>query len=91
MKYLDWNEGKNRKLRDERGIGFEDIVGAINEGRLLVTLEHPKRSHQKIYVVNIEDYAYMVPFVEDEKKHFLKTIYPSRKMTKMYIIKKEKV
>ncbi len=91
MKYFDWDEEKNQKLKDERGIGFEDIVTAIDEGRLLVTLDHPKRENQKIYIVNIEDYAYMVPFVEDEEKKFLKTIYPSRKMTKKYIIRKEKV
>jgi len=91
VKYFDWDEEKNQKLKDERGIGFEDIVTAIDEGRLLVTLDHPKRENQKIYIVNIEDYAYMVPFVEDEEKKFLKTIYPSRKMTKKYIIRKEKV
>ncbi len=90
MKYFDWDEEKNQKLKEERDIGFEDIVIAIDEGRLLVTLGHPKRPNQKIYIVNVEDYAYMVPFVEDKEKRFLKTIYPSRKMTKKYIIRKEK-
>lgn len=90
MKYFDWDEGKNQKLKDERGIGFEDVVIAIDEGRLLITLGHPKRPNQKIYVVSVENYAYMVPFVEDAQKYFLKTIYPSRKMTKKYIIRKEK-
>ena len=88
MKYFDWDGKKNQKLKDERGVGFEDIVIAIDEGRLLITLEHPKRPNQKIYVVNVGNYAYMVPFVEDKEKYFLKTIYPSRKMTKKYIIKK---
>ena len=88
MKYFDWDDEKNQKLKDEREIGFEDIVIAIDEGRLLITLEHPKRPNQKIYVVNVGNYAYMVPFVEDKEKYFLKTIYPSRKMTKTYIIKK---
>lgn len=91
MKYFDWDEEKNQKLKKERDIGFEDIIVAINEGKLLVTLGHHKRSNQKIYVVNVGNYAYMVPFVEDEEKKFLKTIYPSRKMTKKYIIRKEKV
>ena len=91
MKYFDWDEEKNQKLKDERGIGFEDVVIAIDEGRLLITLDHPKRPDQKIYIVNVENYAYMVPFVEDEEKYFLKTIYPSRKMTKKYIIRKEKI
>ena len=88
--YFDWDDEKNQKLKDERGIGFEDIVIAIDEGRLLVTLEHLKRPNQKIYVVNVENYAYMVPFVKDGKKRFLKTIYPSRTMTKKYLIRKEK-
>ena len=90
MKYFDWDKEKNQKLKQERGIGFEDIIVAIDEGKLLLTLEHHKRANQKIYVVNVGDYAYMVPFVEDEEKRFLKTIYPSRKMTKRYIIRKEK-
>lgn len=91
MKIFDWDKEKNQKLKDERGIGFEDIVIAIDEGRLLITLDHPKRTNQKIYIVNMEEYAYMVPFVEDEEKKFLKTIYPSRKMTRKYIIRKEKI
>ena len=91
MKYFDWDEEKNLKLKKERDIGFEEIIVAINEDKLLVTLEHHKRPNQKIYVVNVGNYAYMVPFVEDEEKKFLKTIYPSRKMTKKYIIRKEKV
>ena len=88
MKYFDWDEDKNRKLKEERGVGFEDVVVAIDEGRLLITLDHPKKPNQKIYVVNIDNYAYMIPFVEDEAKYFLKTIYPSRKMTKKYIIRR---
>ncbi len=94
MKNFDWDEEKNKKLKLERGVGFKDVVTAINEGRLLVTLNHPNKEHypnQKIYIVNIENYAYIVPFVEDREKKFLKTIYPSRKMTKKYIIKKEEV
>ncbi len=91
MKYFDWDEEKNKRLKEERGIGFEDIVIAIDEGKLLITLDHPKKSNQKIYIVSVENYAYIVPFVEDEEKKFLKTIYPSRKMTKEYIIGKEKV
>ena len=91
MKYFDWDEEKNQKLKNERGIGFEDIVTAIDEGKLLVTLSHPKRPNQRIYVVDVEGYAYIIPFTEDEEKLFLKTIYPSRKMTKKYIIRKEKV
>lgn len=92
MKYFDWNEEKNNNLKIERDVCYEDVVAAINDGKLLVTLNHPnklKHPNQKMYVVNIDDYAYVVPFIEDQKKYFLKTIYPSRKMTKQYIIKEK--
>lgn len=94
MKHFDWDEKKNAKLKLEREIGFEDVVTAIHEGDLLVTLNHPNKErypNQKIYIVNIENYAYVVPFIETEGKKILKTIYPSRKMTKKYIIGKEKI
>lgn len=90
MKYFDWNEQKNDKLKQERDIGFEDIVTAINEKRVLDIIPHPnlkKYPNQNIFVVEICNYAYLVPFVEDEKKVYLKTIMPSRKATKLYIIK----
>lgn len=91
MKYFDWDEGKNAKLKIDREIGFEDVVSAINERGLLEVLDHhnPKKyPNQKIYVVKIEGYVYLVPFVEDGEKRFLKTIYPSRKMTKIYLIER---
>lgn len=93
MKYFDWDEEKNALLKTERDIGFEDVVSAIDEGNLLEVLSHhnPKKyPNQKIYVVKIEDYVYLVPFVEDEEKRFLKTIYPSRKMTKKYLFERRK-
>lgn len=93
MKYFDWDEEKNALLKIERGVGFEDVVSAIDEGNLLEVLNHhnsKKYPNQKIYVVKIEDYVYLVPFVEDEEKHFLKTIYPSRKMTKKYLTERRK-
>jgi len=33
----------------------------------------------------VEGYACLVPFVEDDDIVFLKTIIPSRKMTKLYL------
>jgi len=80
-------------LKQEREVSFEDVIIAIEEGNLLDILGHhnPKRySHQKIFVVAISGYVYLVPFVEDEEKIFLKTIIPSRKATKRYIIKRSK-
>ena len=88
MKYFDWDDAKNAKLRVERGIGFEDIVFHIKRGDLLDILEHPNASRyagQRIFVIRRDDYAYLVPFVEDEHTVFLKTIIPSRKATKQYL------
>lgn len=92
MKYFDWDEGKSLKLRIERGIGFEEIQVAIEEGKLLDTTDHPnkrKYPNQKIFVVEIDNYVYLVPFVEDEEKVFLKTIFPSRKATKKYLFQRK--
>ena len=88
MKYFDWNVDKNEKLKKERKISFETIVSQIELGKLLDILEYPnkkKYKNQRIYIIEYEDYAYLVPFVEDEEKVFLKTIIPSRKATKKYL------
>jgi uncharacterized DUF497 family protein len=88
MKYFEWNEEKNEKLKNERNISFEIIVSQIELGHLLDIIEQPhkeKYSNQNIYVVEYERYSYLVPFVEDSDKVFLKTIIPSRKATKKYL------
>jgi hypothetical protein len=75
-------------LKAERLICFEDIVLCIEMGFLLDILEHPnqeKYKGQKIFVVQVDDYAYLIPFVENEVEVFLKTIIPSRKATKKYL------
>ena len=88
MKYFTWDDAKNERLKAERGIGFEEIVFLIERGNLLDVLEHPNPQRyggQRIFVVQREDYVYLVPFVEDERWVFLKTIIPSRKATKQYL------
>lgn len=88
MKYFEWNEEKNEKLKSERNISFEIIVSQIELGHLLDIVEQPnkkKYANQNIYVVEYEKNAYLVPFVEDSDKVFLKTIIPSRKATKKYL------
>lgn len=88
MKYYDWDKEKNKKLKNERGISFEEVLLSINENRILNIENHPnekKYPNQKIYIVEINNYAYLVPFVEDDEKVFLKTIIPSRKATKKYV------
>ncbi len=88
MQYYNWNNGKNEKLKKERGISFEEVVFYIETGNLLDVVKHPsveKYETQKMYILNINDYAYLVPFVEKEEEIFLKTIIPSRKATKKYL------
>ena len=88
MKYFSWSTEKNEQLREERGISFEEIVFHIENGDVLDLLEHPNRDRyprQRIIVVAVNDYAYLVPHVESEQDIFLKTIIPSRKATKKYL------
>ena len=88
MKPYDWDDEKNDWLKRERGISFEDIVFHLAHDGLLDTIEHPKQRQypgQRIFIVNVEGYACLVPFVENNDKLFLKTIIPSRKMTKRYL------
>lgn len=88
MKYFDWNPDKNEGLRTNRNITFEEIVFALAGDGLLDIIEHPNQAKypdQRIFIVNVEDYAYLVPFVETEEVVFLKIIIPSRKMTKRYL------
>ena len=89
MKYIDWNIEKNEKLKFERDIGFEDVVLAIDNNCILDIIQHKnikKYPNQKIFIVKINNYAFLIPFIEDEDKIFLKTIIPSRQATKKYII-----
>jgi uncharacterized DUF497 family protein len=93
MKYLDWNSEKNAKLLAERSISFEDIQVAIEEDGLMAVIEHPntkKYPSQQVLLVACNEYMYLVPFVEDEEKIFLKTIIPSRQMTKKFLIDRRK-
>ncbi|MBU4487033.1 MAG: BrnT family toxin [Candidatus Delongbacteria bacterium] len=85
---FDWNDEKNQKLKSERDISFEDIVFHIKRDGLLDIIENPNQKRyegQKIFIVNVEGYIYLVPFLEDNELIFLKTIIPSRKMTKLYL------
>lgn len=88
MKYFSWNSEKNDSLQRERGVSFEEVVFHIERGNLLDILEHPNQERypgQRIFVVDIDDYAYLVPFLESEAEVFLKTIIPSRKATNTYL------
>lgn len=87
MKSISWSSEKNALLKAERGVSFEDVVFHIAAGDILDTLDHPNQERypeQQIHVVAIEDYVYLVPFVESDDEVFLKTVIPSRKATKTY-------
>ena len=73
---------------EERGISFEDVVFCLQSGGLLDDATHPntdKYPHQRALVVAIEEYAYLIPYVENKQEIFLKTVIPSRKATKQYL------
>ena len=85
---FDWNETKNEQLKTERGIGFERVVIAIEEGCIVDILEHPNKEryrNQYLLLINIENYIYVVPAVMEDEYWFLKTIFPSRKYTDKYL------
>jgi uncharacterized DUF497 family protein len=88
LKYFTWDPEKNEKLKAQRGVSFEDIVRRIERGDVLDILEHPDQERyegQRLFVIKIEDYVCLVPFVEEEEQVVLKTIIPSRKATKKYL------
>ena len=88
MKAYNWNSSKNHKLIEERGISFENVVFHLQNNDVLDDIRHPNDKeypNQRVYIVNIDDYAYLVPYVESEDAVFLKTIIPSRKATRKYL------
>ena len=88
MKAITWNQEKARKLLEDesRGkVGFEDCLIAIESGNILAILPNPARANQRMFVLELNAYAYVVPFIEDETTIFLKTVYPSRKHTALYL------
>ena len=90
MKNYRWDLEKDEKLRKERGLSFELILFQIENGFLLDIIKHPnsmKYPSQSIFVVEIENYAYLIPFIENKEEIFLKTIIPSRKATRNYLLK----
>jgi uncharacterized DUF497 family protein len=87
VKPFAWDGEKNLWLKRERGVSFEEVLFHIEAGDLLEVLDHPNPSRypgQMIYVVLIDGYVYLVPFVESEDEIFLKTIIPSRKATRLF-------
>lgn len=88
MKVIRWNLAKNEKLKSERRVSFEAVLAVMDRGDLLDDYTHPNQSkypNQRLLVVQIQGYAYIVPYTETESELFLKTIIPSLKATKQYL------
>lgn len=88
VKPFRWSHENNEQLKGQRNVSFEEIVLAIETDGLLDLLKHsdPERyPNQRMFIVAIEQYAYLVPFVEEAEYYFLKTIIPSRKATRDYL------
>jgi uncharacterized DUF497 family protein len=87
MKTICWNTEKNEKLKRERGVSFEQVLYHIERGDVIDIADHPNQEKypgQQIYVIEMNNYIHLVPFVETESEIFLKTIIPSRKAKKEY-------
>ena len=80
MRGFRWNELKNERLRRIRGVSFDEITKA----KLLNIEEHPARPDQRIMLFEHKGYVWVVPCVQHGDELFLKTLYPSRKYTKLY-------
>lgn len=88
MKRFKWDELNNVQLQETRGISFEEILEDIKNDQVIEKTEHPNQfryPNQKVFIINHNNYCYIVPFVEDEDVYFLKTIIPSRKATKKFL------
>jgi uncharacterized DUF497 family protein len=92
MKVFRWDNDKNELLKNSRGVCFEQVVILMEREDILETIEHPnqiKYPGQKIATVMIDDYAYLVPYIQKSDEIFLKTIIPSRKATNKYMRSKK--
>lgn len=88
---FDFDIEKNEKLKADRCVDFDEIISLIENGSVIDVLDHPnqkKYPNQKIYVIDISGYVWLVPYVRGDGKIFLKTAFPSRKYTKQYLEEK---
>ncbi|MDP3028318.1 MAG: BrnT family toxin [Deltaproteobacteria bacterium] len=88
MKVFRWDNEKNEWLKQNRGVCFEEVVILMEREDVIETIEHPNQDKypgQKIAIVRIDNYAYLVPYIQESEEIFLKTIIPSRKATKKYV------
>ena len=82
---IRWDADKNELLKNARGVLFEDVVDAINNGEPFKTALHPNKQkypNQKLLILKLNGYTHVVPYIEEPDHIFLKTIFPSRKHDK---------
>lgn len=80
MKDIRWSQLKSERLKQTRGASFEDIISS----ELIAVKRHPKRINQDIMLFKFKGYIWIVPYIEEKNYIFLKTLYPSRKYSKLY-------
>ena len=88
MKVFQWDNEKNEWLKKQRGVSFEQVIILLEREDVLEVVEHPNQKKypgQRIAIVRINDYAYLVPYIQDGEEIFLKSIIPSRKATNKYV------
>lgn len=88
MAQFNWSAEKNQQLMSDRGVSFENVLFALQSGGLLDDGPHPNKQEyprQRLFVVRIDDYVWLVPYVENDSEIFLKTIIPSRKATRKFL------
>ena len=86
MKKFRWNEDKNKSLKEKRGVSFEEIL----DSKFIGAERHPTRKNQMVLKFEYKKYIWIIPCVIEDKFIFLKTIFPSRKYTKMFKVKEVK-
>lgn len=86
MKIIRYNEEKRAKILEnpDRKIDLQIVALMINEWDILDIRPSPNYPNQKVYIIKYNDYTCAVPFVETEKEIFLKTVFPSRALHKIY-------
>ena len=80
MKDIRWSNLKSERLKRTRGVSFEEIISA----ELIAVKSHHKKTDQNIMLFKFKGYIWIIPYIEDKGYIFLKTLYPSRKYTRLY-------
>ena len=80
-----WDDEKSARLKKERGISFDEVAVLILQKKYVDIVKHPKRPGQRMFLIPINGYIHVVPFVIDRENNLvLKTVFPSRKFHKRH-------